>query len=124
MIGGDRKVVRTKREVSENVVIPPAESLEARENQLIALAMDRAEKQIREGTVSSQVLTHFLRLGTEKAALENEKIKNENEMLKAKVETLRSQQRSEELYQAALNAMRSYAGIDNFEEEYDREDDD
>ena len=119
MIGGDRKVARIKREKLENVPIPPVESLEARENQLIALAMDCAEKQIRSGKVSSQVLTHFLRLGTEKAALENEKIKNENEMLQAKVETLRSQQRSEELYQAALNAMRSYAGFDEFEEEED-----
>lgn len=117
-------MARIKREKSENVVIPPAESFEARENQLIALAMDRAEKQIRSGKVSSQVLTHFLRLGTEKASLENEKIKNENEMLKAKVEALRSQQRSEELYQQALNAMRSYAGLDDFEEDYDEDIDD
>lgn len=117
-------MARIKKENSETVVIPPAESFEARENQLIALAMDRAEKQIRSGKVSSQVLTHFLRLGTEKASLENEKIKNENEMLKAKVETLRSQQRSEELYQAALNAMRSYAGLDDFEEDYAEDEDD
>ena len=112
-------MAKIKRQKTENVVIPPAESLEARENQLIALAMDRAEKQIRSGKVSSQVLTHFLKLGTEKTACENEKIKNENEMLKAKVETLRSQQRSEELYQAALNAMRSYAGFDNVDEDED-----
>ena len=122
-IGGDRKVARIKKEKIETASIPPVESFEARENQLISLAMDRAEKQIREGTVSSQVLTHFLKLGTEKASLENEKIKNENEMLKAKVETLRSQQRSEELYQQALNAMRSYAGLDDFEEDYSDEDD-
>lgn len=109
-------MARIKRKVDEQSIIPPAESLEARENQLIALAMDRAEKQIRAGTASSQVLTHFLKLGTERAALENEKIKNENEMLKAKVETLRSQQRSEELYQQALNAMRSYAGMDILED--------
>ena len=117
-------MARIKREKSENVVIPPAESFEARENQLISLAMDCAEKQIRSGKVSSQVLTHFLRLGTEKAALENEKIKNENEMLKAKVETLRSQQRSEELYQEALNAMRSYSGMSELEEDFIEEDDD
>ena len=114
-------MARTKKEKIETPSIPPVESLEARENQLIALAMDRAEQQIRSGKVSSQVLTHFLRLGTEKSALENEKIKNENEMLKAKVETLRSQQRSEELYQEALNAMRSYAGLDDFEEDYGEE---
>lgn len=114
-------MARIRRKSDEEMQIPPAESLEARENQLISLAMDRAEKQIRAGTASAQVITHFLKLGTEKAALENEKIKNENEMLKAKVETLRSQQRSEELYQAALDAMRSYAGMDDIE---DRDEDD
>lgn len=115
-------MARIKKKETEERVIPPVESFEARENQLIALAMDRAERQIRDGSVSSQVLTHFLRLGTEKASLENEKLKNENEMLKAKVETLRSQQRSEELYQQALNAMRSYSGIeisDEIDEEMD-----
>lgn len=117
-------MARIKRKVDEEVVLPPVESFEARENQLIALAMDCAEKQIRSGKVSSQVLTHFLRLGTEKAALENEKIRNENEMLQAKVETLRSQQRSEELYQAALDAMRSYAGFESFDEDQGEEIDD
>lgn len=124
MIGGDRKVAKIKREISKDYPIPPVESLEARENQLISLAMDRAEKQIRDGTVSSQVLTHFLRLGTEKAALESEKLQNENELLKAKVESLRSQQRSEELYQEAINAMRSYAGLDDLEDEFDGDEDD
>lgn len=117
-------MARTRKKTKEEAGLPPVESLEARENQLIALAFDRAERQIRDGSVSSQVLTHFLKLGTEKAALENEKIRNENEMLKAKVETLRSQQRSEELYQSALNAMRSYSGIDiSDEDSYEEEDD-
>lgn len=110
---------RKKKEKIETSTLPPTESQEARENQLISLAMDEAEKQIREGTASAQVITHFLKLGTEKAALENEKLKSENEMLKAKVETLRSQQRSEELYQQALDAMRSYAGFETIEEEDD-----
>lgn len=114
-------MARIKREISEKYPIPPVESLEARENQLISLAMDRAEKQIRDGTVSSQVLTHFLRLGTEKASLEVDKIKNENELLKAKVESLRSQQRSEELYQQAIDAMRTYAGLEDFGEEIEED---
>lgn len=107
-------MARILREDNEKARIAPAESPEARENQLIAMATDLAEKQILKGTASAQVITHFLKLGTVKASLENEKIKRENELLKAKVETLQSQQRSEELYQEALDAMRKYSG--NYQE--------
>ena len=88
----------------------PAKTPEARENQLIALAVDLAEKQIREGTVSSQVLTHYLKLGSSREKLEQEKIRNENHLLTAKAEAMASAKRVEELYGKALNAMRSYAG--------------
>lgn len=90
----------------------PAKTPEARENQLIALAVDLAEKQIKEGTVSSQVLTHYLKLGSSREKLEQEKIRNENHLLAAKAEAMASAKRVEELYGKALNAMRSYAGQD------------
>lgn len=90
----------------------PATTPESRENQLVAAAVDLAEKQIREGTVSSQVLTHYLKLGSSREKLEQERLKNENEMLKAKTEALASAKKVEELYGLALNAMRSYAGQD------------
>lgn len=102
---------RIVMEGEKDIRIAPAETPEARENQLIALAEDLAEKQIRRGTASAQVITHFLKLGTTKASLENEKIKRENELLKAKVETLQSQQRSEELYAEAIAAMKKYSGV-------------
>lgn len=114
---------RIRREVDEEIRISPAESPEARENQMIDLASRLAEKQLLKGTASSQVITHYLKLGTVKAQLENEKLMRENELLKAKVETLQSQQRSEELYQQALNAMRNYAGMGNYEEDIEEEDD-
>lgn len=88
----------------------PAKTPEARENQLIALAVDLAEKQIKDGTVSSQVLTHYLKLGSSREKLEQEKIRNENHLLTAKAEAMASAKRVEELYGKALNAMRSYAG--------------
>lgn len=91
----------------------------ARENQLIADAYDLAEKQIREGTASSQIITHFLKLGTTKMELEKEKLKNENELIKAKRESLQASQHSEELYNNAIEAMRRYAGQGASEEEYD-----
>lgn len=89
---------------------PPALTPEGRENQLISLAIDLAEKQLSEGTASSQVITHYLKLGSTKERLEKEKLEKENELLKAKTESLQSAKRVEELYKEALNAMKRYSG--------------
>ena len=77
---------------------------------MIALAVDLAEKQLMEGTASSQVITHYLKLGSTKERLEKEKLIEENKLLRAKTENLQSMKRVEELYTEALNAMRNYAG--------------
>ena len=100
--------------------IRPALTPEARENQLISEAVDLAEEQIINGTASSQVITHFLKLGSMKERLEREKLQNENELLKAKVKNLESAERSEEMYRKVINAMREYSGngID-YDEDYD-----
>ena len=99
----------------------PAMAPEARENQMIAYAVDLAEKQLREGTASSQVITHYLKLGSSKERLEREKLERENELLRAKAESLQSAQRSEEVYKEALKAMRTYSGqiTDEEEDDYD-----
>ena len=94
----------------------PALTPEARENQLIALAVDLVEQRLREGTASSQETTHFLKLGSMKNRLEMEKLEEENKLLKAKTESIQSQKRVEELYLEALNAMRNYAGQGNADE--------
>lgn len=86
---------------------------EARENEMIALAMDQAEKQLRAGTASSQVITHFLKLGTSREELEQERLRKENALTEAKIESLESTKRVEELYKNALDAMRTYSGADN-----------
>src|SRR5690242_17889319 len=83
----------------------PATTVEGRENQLIALAIDLAEKQMREGTATSQVITHYLKEGSLRSQLERDRLENENALLKAKVEQMASMQRIEELYENALNAM-------------------
>ena len=88
----------------------PAISPEGRENQLISLAIDVAEEQLRNGTASSQVITHFLKLATAKEQLEREKLKKENKLLDAKTGALESAGRVEELYKNALDAFRSYGG--------------
>lgn len=100
---------------------PPARTPEGRENQVIALAMDLAEKQIAEGTASSQVLTHFLKLGSIKQQLENEKLREENALLKARTKSLESAERVEELYKQAIEAMRMYSGAGSEEDEYDED---
>ena len=99
------------KESSETIKkMRPALTPEARENQLISLAVDLAERQLLEGTASSQVITHYLKLGSTKERLEKEKLIEENKLLRAKTENLQSMKRVEELYTEALNAMRNYAG--------------
>lgn len=93
--------------------IRPALTPEARENQMISLAVDLAEKQLMEGTASSQVITHYLKLGSTKERLEKEKLEEENRLLRAKTENLQSAKRIEELYANAINAMRHYSGQDD-----------
>lgn len=83
---------------------------EARENQLIYLATELAEKQLREGTASSQVITHYLKLGSTKEKLEQEILKENKKLLTAKTEAIQSAKRVEELYTEAITAMRSYSG--------------
>ena len=95
----------------------PALTPESRENQMIALAVDLAERQLQEGTASSQVITHFLKLGTTKAELEREKLERENELLRAKTDAIQSAQRIEELYESAIKAMQRYGGQGGSEED-------
>lgn len=92
----------------------PALTPEGRENQLIAAAELLAEKQIREGTASSQVIVHFLRLGAQREhyRLECEKLKYETALLQAKKDSIDSAMRSEELVAEAVAALRSYRGDD------------
>lgn len=94
---------------------PPATTPEARENQMISLSVDLAEKQLRDGTASSQVISHFLKLGSSREKLEQARLEQEVELLAAKAEAIASAQRVEELYKTALDAMRSYAGQDPIE---------
>lgn len=89
---------------------PPARTPEARENQLIALAVDLAEKQLSEGKASSQVITHYLKMGSPTSKIEREILELQKEQIKAKTDALRSQKNVEELYKTALTAMRSYSG--------------
>lgn len=95
----------------------PALTPEARENQMIALAMDLVEKRLREGTASSAETTHFLKLATVKSELEKAKLEEENKLLRAKTETLKAAKDNAELYKQAIQAMRHYNGMDDEEDD-------
>lgn len=97
----------------------PAISPEARENQMISLAMDLAEQQLRDGTASSQLITEFVKRGSTKARLEKEILKEQKELMAAKTESIQSAKRVEELYANALNAMRRYSGQGDVDESED-----
>lgn len=85
---------------------------EARENQLIAMAIDLAEEQLRNGTASTQVITHFLKLGSTREQLEKDMLAKRTDLVSAQTESIHQQQRLEELYGDALDAMRRYSGRD------------
>lgn len=94
----------------DNEKIRPALTPDARENQLIYLATELAEQQLRDGTASSQVITHFLKLGSTKERIEKEILEKQKELITAKTESLQSSKRIEELYANAITAMRQYSG--------------
>lgn len=98
----------------------PATTPESRENQLVALAVDLAEKQLEDGTATSQVITHYLKIGSTRERLEKEILQENKKLLMAKTESITSAKRVEEMYKQALSAMRTYSGTDDEEsDEYD-----
>lgn len=98
---------------------PPAKTAEARESQLIALAVNCVEERMRNGTASAQEYIHFLKLASTKEQLELEKLKRENELLATKKDVLESSKKMEEAYTKAIEAMRSYTGKQD--EDYPKE---
>ncbi len=107
-----RKPLESIGDISGQGKSHPARTPEERENQLVSLAFDRAEQQLREGTASAQVITHFLKLGTIKNEIELEKLRQENELLAAKTSAIKSQENMEKIYADAIKAMQKYRGID------------
>lgn len=98
--------------------IRPALTPEAREMQLISMAYDAAEQQLLAGTASSQVITHFLKLGSEKERLEREKLEEENKLLRAKTKAVESSEEIKSLYAEAVKAMQRYSGVEDPDDEF------
>jgi hypothetical protein len=109
--------VRKTKSVNSSGKMRPALTPDARENQMIALAMDLAEQQLRDGTASSQLITEFVKRGSTKARLEQEILAEQKELIIEKTRSLKLAEHVEELYENALNAFRGYSGQDTLEEE-------
>lgn len=114
-----------KKEVTthDDTNLRPMLNQEARQARAIALAFDAAEKQLLDGTASSQVITHFLKLATVEAQLEKEKLEEENKLLRAKTKALENGEKREELYAQVLEAMKKYTGHGHEPDPEDDEDD-
>jgi hypothetical protein len=98
------------RDVPSPKPIRPATTPEGRENQLVADAFDLAQRQLRDGTASAQVISHFLKAGSTREQLEQERLARENALLEAKAEAMASAKNMDVLYVKAIAAMRSYSG--------------
>ena len=109
--------VKTSNSSDKPGKLKPALTPEARENQLIYLATELAEQQLRDGTASSQVITHYLKLGSSKERIEKEILEKQKDLITAKTEALQSTKRVEELYKDAIAAMRRYSGHGGDEDE-------
>lgn len=110
------------KESSKTKKMRPANSPEAREQRCISMAYDRAEEKLANGTASSQLITHFLKLGSEKTQREIEKLKSENDLLQAKVDDIKAGNRMEELYSKAISALMGYRGEEINTEESEEND--
>lgn len=87
-----------------------ARTLEAREHQLSDAAYDLAERQLEDGTASSQVITHFLKMGSTRELVEQERLRGQIEVDRVKAEQLEGQKRMETLVSDAFEAFRTYSG--------------
>ncbi len=109
--------VKPKDTTDSSRMMRPALTPEARENQLVSLAVDLAEKQLREGTASAQVITHYLKIGSTKERVEKEILEKQKELIEAKTQNLKSIENTEKLYANALKAFRGYSGHGDEEED-------
>lgn len=110
---------QAKKSYGPKTSMRPGLTPESRENQLISLAVDLAEQQLRDGTASSQVITHYLKLGSTKERIEKEILEKQRDLIEAKTKSLQSADRIEKLYDKAISAMRDYSGHGGIEDDED-----
>ena len=95
---------------TSNREIRPALTPEAEENQCVALAVNLVKQRLMNGTASSQETVHFLKLASSKSRLEQRLLETEIQLKEAKTKQIESEERREELFTQAIEAMRRYGG--------------
>jgi len=88
--------------------VKPASTPEAREQQLVSLAVNLAEKQLLEGTASAAVITHYLKIASTRETIEREILEKQAKLIEAKAQNISKDRESEELAKAAIDAMKNY----------------
>lgn len=114
---------RTQSSLDQSYHEPPAKTLDAREDQLIGLAVDLVEKRLREGTASSAEVVHFLKMGSRKNRQEVEKSNEEIKLLRAKTKQIENEENTADAYREVIQALGIYSGKIHSEEEDEDEDD-
>lgn len=115
-------MARAKTPKSSNpssIPMRPALTPEARENQLISLAVNLVEQRLIDGTASAQETVHFLKLASRKAKLENDRAEAELELMRAKAQAIYDQADIKALYKDAIEAMKRYSGHGSSSDEGD-----
>ena len=110
---------KSKTPENSSIGMRPGLTPEAEENQCIAMAYRLAKQRLADGSASSQEVTHFLKMGSSKAKLENERLKEENKLLRAKTNAIESAEDMKELYAEAIKAMATYQGHGGPEDDED-----
>lgn len=97
-----------KKAAEKKLTGKPASNPEAREQQLVNLAVTLAEKQLRDGTASPSVINHFLKIASSRETIEREMLKKQAELIEARAKNISKDREAEELAKAAIEAMKSY----------------
>lgn len=98
-------------------VMPRKRGSKNREKEAIDMAFSLAEKQLRDGTASSQVITYFLKKSdTTRESLEIERLREENRLLRAKTESIENQKDFDREFREVIEAMKKYSGYHEIEE--------
>ena len=88
----------------------PALTLETRENQLVALAMNLAEQRLRDGKATSQEIVYFLKAGSPDEKLKRQLLEAQAELAKAKAEAIENEKQNAKLFEEAIAAFKEYNG--------------
>lgn len=104
--------------------MPPAQSEESRQNQMISLAVNCCEERMRNGTASSAEICHYLKLAVPARRLEEKKLEAELKLLEAKTAAIKASEERESMYADAIRAMQRYSGNSPVYEDEDDEDED